>query len=259
MDGYLDAHNDLLVPIPQELGTPFVWYKTTICCFRLTELMAHYQESGWQVRPLLLVRDVRHVWNSLVRKPYGRNGTTSEDPPLRLRLRRFKEDWQHFRRAGWPILNFESFLAEPEQSLRDTCHSLGLSWDPSMITWPKSAADIANTRHGNETFRASRGACLADTMRESSGHLSHVLAGDLRWLETEFEEFNQINGYPRALSSSMSSLRITQCSIPRYSVTRHCSRKDRYRPVPLLIRKWNQVKRVCATALSACVSLLVAP
>jgi hypothetical protein len=259
MDGYLDAHNDLFVQIPNELGTPLVWYKTTICCFRLTELMAHYQDSGWQVRPLLLVRDVRHVWNSLVRKPYGRNGTSSEDPPLRVRFRRFKEDWQHFRAAGWPILKFESFLAEPERALQDTCRSLGLSWDPSMITWPKTVADIANTRHGNETFRTSRGPCLTDTMREPSANLSHVLPGDLHWLETEFKEYNQINGYPRSLPTSVSPLRLTQRAIPRYSVTRHSQRKARYRPVPWFMRKFNQVKRACTTALSACLSMLVAP
>ena len=88
MNGFLDADHDLLRDIPQDIGTPLAWFKMTISCFRLSEMAAHYEDAGWDVRPLLIVRDVRHVWNSLCRKPYGRNGTTAEDPPLRARMRR---------------------------------------------------------------------------------------------------------------------------------------------------------------------------
>src|SRR5581483_6442587 len=103
MNGYFDANNDILKDILPTIGQPHVWYKTTISCFRLTELIAYYEDAGWDVYPILVIRDVRKVWNSLVRKKYGKNGTTAEDPPLRLRFRRFKEDWQYFKEKKLPI------------------------------------------------------------------------------------------------------------------------------------------------------------
>jgi hypothetical protein len=258
MNGYLDANNDRLADIPADVGAPFVWYKTTICCFRLSDIVSHYQDMGWQVRPLLLIRDVRFVWDSLVRKPYGRNGTTAEDPPLRVRLRRFKDDWEHFRRMRWPIVRFESLLIEPENTLRETCRSLGLPWDPGMMTWAKDPAHIADTRHGNETFRASRGSSLLATVMAQPKVLNHTLADDLKWLETEFEEFNIANHYPLSLPSTIAAQRATQRAIPRYSVTRDCERESLRRPLPWLRRKFQNVKRRVAGAFAAFRSILVA-
>ena len=94
--------------IAPDLGRPLAWCKTTISSFRLSELASHYEDEGWTVTPLLIVRDVRDTWASLLTKPYGMNGFTAEDPPLRLRFRRFKEDWELFRAKGWPILRYES-------------------------------------------------------------------------------------------------------------------------------------------------------
>jgi len=256
MNGYLDAPNDLLEEISPDIDSPFVWYKTTICCFRVTDILAHYRDMGWQVRPLLVVRDVRRVWDSLIRKPYGRNGTTAEDPPLRVRLRRFKEDWEQFRKARWPMLRFETFLADPERALEDACASLGLPWDPGMTTWPKSLEQIADTKRGNETFRHSRRDSLQATMRPESKSLSQTLAGDLKWLEAEFEEFNSCNDYPINLTSRIAHLRRTQQSVPRYSVTRKCERTTRRRPVPWLRRRLQHMRRKLAGALAAVSSML---
>src|SRR5688500_13338903 len=89
MDGILDADNDIFAEIPQPLRAPLAWVKTTISSFRICEQIAYFHEAGWTVRPLLVCRDVREVYASLRTKPYGRNGTSAEDPPLRLRLRRF--------------------------------------------------------------------------------------------------------------------------------------------------------------------------
>ena len=76
------------------LDKPLGWYKNTIGSFRLSELISHYEDEGWAVSPLLIIRDVRDTWASLSPSPIGVNGFTAEDPPLRLRFRRFKEDWE---------------------------------------------------------------------------------------------------------------------------------------------------------------------
>jgi hypothetical protein len=243
MNGHLDADNEELAEIPASVGTPFVWYKTTISCFRLIHMMAHYQDLGWEVQPLLLVRDVRRVWDSLVAKPYGRNGTTANDPPLRVRLRRFKEDWEHFRKVGWPIVRFEDFLTAPEATLRDACEMLGLPWDAGMINWPKRPERIAHTKHGSQTFHETRSKSLAATIQPQSNALRHTLAGDLKWLESEFLEFNHVNNYPINVPSSIASVRATQWLLPRYCVTREYERKQRKGPALWLGRKLRHMKR----------------
>ena len=59
----------------------------------LDALVVGLEDEGWDVLPLLVVRDVRSVFRSLLGKDYGSNGITAEEPPLRMRLRRFEEDW----------------------------------------------------------------------------------------------------------------------------------------------------------------------
>src|SRR4051812_8690464 len=159
MDGVFDARNDVLPAIP-EIKTPLAWCKITISSFRYSEMQAYYQDAGWDVRPLLVVRDVRAVFNSLLGKHYGSNGITAEEPPLRMRLRRFKEDWQLFRDRGWPILRYETLVHEPEATLRSACDGMGLPWDPGMMSWPKRKEDFAAPAHGSPTFRASLGKAL---------------------------------------------------------------------------------------------------
>ena len=60
-DGVLDAENDLLPALDSRLARPFAWYKTTISCFRLSEVADHYRDAGWDVRTLLVLRDPRAV------------------------------------------------------------------------------------------------------------------------------------------------------------------------------------------------------
>ncbi len=134
MNGVLDAASDLLPFIDPGIGTPLVWYKSTTVCFRLSELADHYRDQGWEVRPLLVVRDLRKVWASLLTKPYACNGITAEDPPLRMRIRRFVDDWRQFRQMDWPILRYEDLLEEPRAALEETCVRLGLPWDEAMLT-----------------------------------------------------------------------------------------------------------------------------
>ena len=119
MDGVLDARFDMIPQVPPNLSRPLPWIKFTVACFRFSEVADFYADDGWSVRPLLVVRDVRAVFNSLITKPYGRNGTTADDPPIRLRLRRFLEDWRMFRDRGWPLMRYEDLIVEPEKTLKD--------------------------------------------------------------------------------------------------------------------------------------------
>jgi hypothetical protein len=199
MNGVLDGECDLLPHIDLNLGTPNTWYKTTISSFRLSELMCHYQDSGWRVHPLLVVRDVRNVWSSLLTKPYGVNGFSAEDPPLRMRFRRFKDDWELFRARDWPILRYESLVQCPETALRDACRHLDLAWDDAMVSWPKSSGDIADAGRGSESFKQTQGQNLAETLDRYTSRKrpdEPIGGGDLAWLETEFQAFNAENDYP---------------------------------------------------------------
>ncbi len=200
-DGVLDADNDLLPAIDERLARPYAWYKTTIGCFRLSEIAEHYRDAGWNVRTLLVLRDLRAVWASLREKPYGRNGITAEDPPLRLRVRRFIDDWRTMRVKGGAMLRYEDFVAEPTATLQQACAALGLPWNVSMLTWPKAPERIADRRNGNGSFWTSRGADLMSSIgrfREQRAQ-PRLAADDLHWLETEFLDFNEANGYPLAL------------------------------------------------------------
>ena len=199
MDGVLDGEYDLLPRIAPNLGRPLAWYKTTISSFRLSELTSHYEDEGWTVSPLLIVRDVRDTWASLLTKPYGVNGFTAEDPPLRLRFRRFKEDWELFRAEGWPILRYESLWEDHERILRETCQQLALPWDDSMLYWTKRASQIADASRGSDSFRQTQGRDLAETLARFAAQKKKetvIGGGDLAWLEDEFRAFNAENGYP---------------------------------------------------------------
>ena len=195
----LDGEYNLMPRIAADLGRPLAWCKTTISSFRLSELVRHYSDEGWSVSPLLIIRDIRDTWASLLVKPYGVNGFTAEDPPLRVRFRRFKEDWEFFQAKGWPILRYESLLASPEQTLRDACRKLAICWDDSMLHWTKRADQIADASRGSESFRQTQGRGLAETVARYSARKKNetfIGGGDLAWLEDEFQEFNSANGYP---------------------------------------------------------------
>jgi hypothetical protein len=231
MNGVLDGDNDLLTEIPTQWGQPFTWYKTTISCFRMSELMAHYQDAGWTVHPLLVIRDVRAVWASLSRKSYGRNGITAEDPPLRMRLRRFREDWEMFVSHGWPIIRYESFVADPVAVLKNTCTQMQLAWDDGMLDWPKESLEIASTKHGNQTFRETRGHGLLETIRSGGETKSgSIPPADLNWLETEFATFNCQNAYPDRWTVG-SQTNSTVRAIPNFEMTRRHKWEMRRKPL----------------------------
>jgi hypothetical protein len=234
VDGVFDANGDMVFTPPQGLSAPYLWYKTTISSFRLLEQVACAEDEGYEVRPLLVVRDVRVVWASLAAKPYGLNGTTAEDPPLRLRLRRFLEDWEAFRSRGWPLVQYERFVREPEPVLREACAALGLAWDDAMVRWPKPPAQIANLHHGNATFRASMQGDLLSTLRpDGLDRIAHPIpADDLAWLEGAFGEFNRVHGYaPHRDAPAAAEPRL----VPNFFVTRRLKWRLRQKPLRHLL------------------------
>lgn len=240
-DGFLDADNDLLPPILTERECLFTWYKTTISCFRIRELIAHYEDRGWRVRPLLVVRDIRRVWDSLCRKSYARDSITAEDPPLRMRLRRFKEDWELFRLKNWPRIRYESFLASPKETLSAACAELGLPWNDAMVTWPKSRDEITNTRNGNPTFLATCRRNLAESIvpKQDPVRPVSIAQGDLDWLETEFRDFNRENGYPEHLPANRDQAAVSESA--GFLCSRRYKWELRRKPLRWLFSKFGHV------------------
>ncbi len=68
MDGVLDGEYDLLPRIELSLGKPLAWCKTTVSCFRLSELVRHYEDEGWPTES---------------REPVARSRPTGEKDQLR--------------------------------------------------------------------------------------------------------------------------------------------------------------------------------
>ena len=237
MDGILDANNDMLADIPPSLKTPYAWIKTTIGSFRTSEQVAYFQDLGWTVRPLLVCRDVREAYASLRTKRYGRNGTTAEDPPLRLRFRRFREDWELFHAKHWPVLHYDQFLLDPEEILAQACGKLDLPWDDAMLTWPKPKSAIFDTRHGNATFRQSCGGSLWNSLKPGKpAHQLVLPAGEQLWLENEFAHYNQVNGYLAKLPSP-SAVYADDCDVPCFSETRRVQWRQQQVPLQYLLHR----------------------
>ncbi|WP_456407415.1 hypothetical protein [Thiolapillus sp.] len=235
MNGVLDGDSDLIPLLPADVHTPFIWYKTTISCFTLAEQAAVLEDEGHVVRPLLLVRDVRAVWASLMKKPYGRNGVTAEDPPLRLRMRRFLSSWQDALARNVPVLRFESFLSQPEDSLKRLCGHLELPWRQAMLDWPKPAEQIADMRHGNARFMSADKAGLQAALdpnvsREISGQIH---ADDLAWLEETFADYNLALDYPAHLEMEVLPGRAK----PAWEASRRLNWRLRQKPARYLLSR----------------------
>jgi len=242
-DGVLDADNDLLPALDPQLARPFAWYKTTISSFRLSEIAQHYRDAGWDVRTLLVLRDLRAVWTSLRKKSYGRNGITAEDPPLRLRLRRFIEDWRGAPASGTVLMRYEDFVKTPESTLHQVCDQLGLPWDPGMLSWPKAAERIADRKNGNGSFWNSRGANLLDTLAQYREKPTQqgLPAAELDWLESEFRDFNKVSGYPLHWSAAAAD-ELTNAIVqePRFDVTRRYKWETAQKPFRWLLARLGQ-------------------
>lgn len=205
MDGVYDMENSIIHTDLSGIQTPYTWVKMTIGSFRTTDVKSVYEDLGYNVVPLLVIRDVRYAFASLLRKYYGINGNTAEDPPLRIRYRRFLEDWVQFRENNWPVLVFERFVQDPETELRAACASLKLPWDESMMEWNKAADSISYPSDGNRTLKEARmpGKGLQETLMQEKidQAAGPIPRRELEWLEQIFSDYNRVNGYARHLES----------------------------------------------------------
>lgn len=206
MSGVLDWFHDRLPDAPHGTSAKF-WCKSTIASFRAEETIAYFEDLGYRTRPLLVVRDVRQAFDSLIGKPYGRNATTAEDPPLRTRFRRFHADWRYFAAHDLPVMKLEYFTDAPEDELRRVCHEMELDWDPAMVDWPRPPAAVWDGRGGNQGFVDGIGANLAASLRhaEVARPLRKIGRADLDWLDTVFAEYNSALGYPNRLPADQTA------------------------------------------------------
>ncbi|WP_456379699.1 hypothetical protein [Thiolapillus sp.] len=236
MNGSLDGDTDLIPLPPANIHTPFIWYKTTISCFTLAEQIALLEDEGYRVKPLLIVRDVRAVWMSLMNKSYGRNGITAEDPPLRLRFRRFYRSWQDAVAQGIPVFRFEDLLAHPETSLKALCRALELPWQQAMLDWPKPMEQIADSRHGNARLMGSdkQGLAAALDPGVASRIKGEIHAEDLAWLEEIFRDYNVSLDYPFHLQNLEL---LPGRSPPSWKVSRRLHWRLRQKPLRYLFCK----------------------
>jgi hypothetical protein len=237
MDGVLDARFDTLPQMPQKLSRPLAWCKFTIACFRFSEVFDYFRAEGWEPKPLLVARDVRSVFNSLSQKSYGRNGITADDPPLRLRLHRFLEDWKLFRERRLPILRYEDLADDPDRVVRDSCAQLSLPWDEAMVMWPKAPEEIADAGFGNETFVRTRGGTLKQTVSPNLIQVktAHIPPDDLTWIEETFAEFNREMRYPPHVAPTAPATPLR--AVPQFENTRRYERLQRKTRVSRSIQK----------------------
>jgi hypothetical protein len=227
-NGVLDTPSDVIQPAFERVKEPIVWVKMTIASFRWLDICETYGDLGWEPEPLLVVRDVRAAYSSLMKKKYGVNGTTAEDPPLRMRFRRFLQDWELFRTNGWPIFKFEDLIQEHRVALMRVCADLSLPWDEGMILWPKKPSLIA---YGKENYSKDM---LQDTFERSieGGHLAAAMLqekaeiridklplSELEWLEEKFSAYNDFHNYPKRISPKLQEKAPIRMPAPRYEGT----------------------------------------
>ena len=219
-NGVLDMPHDILQVSFDQVAEPIVWCKMVVSSFRWSDVSSVYRDLGWTPEPLLVVRDTRAVFASLLKKNYGFNGVTAEQPPLRMRFRRFLEDWETFRTNNWPILKYEDFIDDHTSVLTDTCGRLRLDWDDAMLAWPKKLRDIAyifepsgagengSVRSFQATFMKSiqQGSLSAAKLHDRNRlGVDRLPQAELEWLEETFSEYNAFHGYPAHVPASQNS------------------------------------------------------
>jgi hypothetical protein len=225
-NGVLDMPNDVIRTSFEEVQEPTLWVKMTIGSFQWLDVYEIYRDLGWEPEPLLVVRDVRAAYSSLRRKPYGINGTTAEDPPLRMRFRRFLRDWELFRAKGWPIIKFEEFIHEPRAVLMNTCADLSFPWDEGMLSWPKRRSEITYDHSGpmksRSTFKESiKEGNLTAAKLQDRGEIGieYLPKSELEWLGQTFTAYNDFHHYPKEIRPALQGGMPISMPAPHYEGT----------------------------------------
>jgi hypothetical protein len=211
MDGVLDARFDMLPQMPANLSGSLAWCKFTIACFRMSEVMDYFADEGWEIKPLLVVRDARSVFNSLITKKYGRN--------------------------------YEDLAVDALGTIRKSCQQLGVAYDDAMNTWPKPLEQIADATFGNETFIQTRGGTFEQTVDPSLFKIktANIPPEDLEWLEHRFAAMNRAMNYPEHVPPQAPAT--PSRAIPKFENTRRHERYQRKRRLSNSIRKITDAVR----------------
>jgi hypothetical protein len=220
-NGVLDMPHDIIQTSFDKVREPVVWCKMTVGAFRWLDVSQTYRDLGWNPEPLLIVRDARAAYASLMKKDWGFNGTTAEEPPLRMRFRRFLEDWDWFRANNWPVMKYEDLIQDARRALMGTCQCLRLNFDEGMFAWPKRLSDIAYVGSGqNETFARSieQGSLPAAQINDlAKTQIDSLPQSELDWLERAFTDFNSFHQYPAHVSTYQEATHPMQA--PRFEGT----------------------------------------
>ncbi|WP_147291825.1 hypothetical protein [Alteromonas aestuariivivens] len=171
---------------------PVTWVKMTTISFTWQEVAEVYSLQGYQVFPLLIVRNPFDAWVSLKSKWYGLNSTTAEDPPLILRFRRFLRDWEWFVSQGHPIINFETFVANPKDALQEACKSLPIDYHEFMTEGETKLKDIAYVSESNQSFLSS---LTKGVSQQIASKTKSISSEEAQWLTSNFSEIITAYGY----------------------------------------------------------------
>lgn len=242
-DGVLDMENSVIETAFDGITSPYIWVKMTIGSFRWFDVACIYKDLRYNVKPLLVIRDVRDIYASLVTKEYGNNGTTAEDPPIRMRFRRFKEDWERFAENGWPVVKYEDFILDAPGVLKEYIGKLELPWTDHMLVWHKNLEDLAFPGIGNETFHRTLGyekRLDKILLQNTKPDTSNIPVREIDWLEREFQEYNRINGY--AMEADRGLYSDQAVSLPDFNVTRRMKWNNNWSRVERLIVKTEELK-----------------
>lgn len=192
LDGILDMASDRIEMNLARVSAPVVWVKMTTIAFRWEEVAAVYEQQGYEVYPLLIVRNPFDAWASLKHKWYGLNGVTAEDPPLMLRFSRFLKDWLQFKQHGWPVMCFEDFVANPEAALNKACEALPIEFNAAMLEAKSNVDDIAYVSESNASFAENLSQGVVGNVAK---RIATLAEDEVNWLQTTFSQMIDEFGY----------------------------------------------------------------
>ena len=192
LDGILDMASDRIETNLARVSAPVVWVKMTTIAFRWEEVAAVYEQQGYEVYPLLIVRNPFDAWASLKHKWYGLNGVTAEDPPLMLRFSRFLKDWLQFKQHGWPVMCFEDFVANPEAALNKACEALPIEFNAAMLEAKSNVDDIAYVSESNASFAENLSQGVVGNVAK---RIATLAEDEVNWLQSTFSQMNDEFGY----------------------------------------------------------------